>query len=253
MPLKISAIIITKNEEHRIQGCLDSLEWADEIIVVDSGSTDRTKEICCRYAKVKFYEYQWPGFGIQKNRALDHASGEWIFSIDADERVSTELANEIISTVKSPAYDGYILKRKNFYRGQWIKNCGWWPDKILRLFKKDSGRFNERLVHESIQLAGPIGELNHPIEHCSFNSASDFISKADSYSTLGARQMLQKNKKSGAADAIIHAAATFIKVLVIRRGFMDGRAGLLIAFSNAAGVFYRYIKCAEMQNDSKKL
>jgi len=248
MTTVISAIVITKNEEQRIEACLSSLQWADEIIVVDSGSTDRTRELCEQNDKVKFYERPWDGFGIQKNRALDLASGEWIFSIDADETASPELADEILSTVKQALYDGYILKRKNFYRGQWIKHCGWWPDPIIRLFRKDKGRFNDRLVHESVEIQGLAGELQNPIEHHSFHSVSDFIHKADSYSTLGARQMKLQNRNVTTLDACTHALATFIKVYFLKGGILEGRAGLLIAVSNAGGVFYRYIKCLELTN-----
>lgn len=248
MTIAISAILITKNEEVRIEACLASLGWADEIIVVDSGSIDRTRDLCERNGKVKFFEMPWEGFGIQKNRALDQASGEWIFSIDADEIVSHELAEEILITVQQASYDGYVLKRKNFYRGKWIKHSGWWPDKILRLFRRGKGRFNDRLVHESVEVQGAIGELLNSIEHHSFQSVSDFIRKTDSYSTLGAQQMKFKNRNITTLDACTHAFATFIKVYFLKGGILDGRAGMLIAASNAAGVFYRYIKYMELQD-----
>ncbi len=248
MTITISAILITKNEELRIDACLSSLEWADEIIVVDSGSSDRTRELCERQSRVKFFELPWEGFGIQKNRALDRASGEWIFSIDADEIVSPELAGEILDTVRHASYDGYVLKRKNYYRGQWIRHCGWWPDPIVRLFRKNKGRFNDRLVHESVEIQGMTGELKNPIEHHSFQTAADFIRKADSYSTLGAQQMKLQNRSISALDACTHAFATFIKVYFLKGGIFDGRAGLLIAVSNSIGVFYRYIKYLELHD-----
>lgn len=250
MTIAISAILITKNEEQRIQSCLASLEWADEIIVVDSGSTDRTREFCERNSKVKFYELPWEGFGIQKNRALERASGEWVFSIDADEIVTAELANEIRSIIQNSHYDGYLLKRKNFYRGQWIRHSGWWPDTILRLFRRGKGLFNNRLVHESIEVQGELGELENPVEHHSFRTVSDFIRKADGYSSLGARQMRANNRTATALSACTHTFATFFKVYILKKGILDGQAGLLIAVSNAMGVFYRYMKCIELQSDA---
>ncbi len=248
MSVTISAIVITKNEEQRIGACLDSLAWVDEIVVVDSGSTDRTRQICEAHPRVSFFEMSWEGFGTQKNRALDRATGEWVFSLDADEIVPPELAEEIRRTLVAPVCAGYLVRRKNFYRGQWIRRCGWWPDEILRLFRRDKGRFNDRLVHESVEVAGPIGALQGAIEHRSFRSVSDFIAKADSYSTLGARQMREKGRRATPVGAVTHALATFFKVYLLKRGFLDGGAGLLIASSNAAGVFYRYMKCWELQS-----
>lgn len=247
MSVAVSAIVITKNEEQRIAACLASLDFADEIIVVDSGSTDHTREICEQNSRVVFYELPWEGFGIQKNRALERASGEWVFSLDADETVPPELAAEIRLVVSGSPHDGYLVRRKNFYRGQWIRHCGWWPDEILRLFRRERGRFNDRLVHESVEVQGSIGRLRHPIEHYSFGSVSDFISKADSYSTLGARLMSDRGRRVSAAGACLHAVATFFKVFFLKGGVLDGRAGLLIAVSNATGVFYRYMKCLELQ------
>jgi len=245
----LSVILITKDEEAVIEGCLDSLSWADEIVVVDSGSTDRTRELCEKNSKVRFFYAPWEGFGKQKNRALDKANGEWIFSIDADERVTKELADEIMSVVAHPDCDGYTVRRKNFYRGQWIRHSGWWPDRILRLFRKDSGRFSDRLVHESVELSGRARDLDGCIEHHSFEKASDFIMKTDSYSTLGARMMLEKGKSSSGLNALFRSGLTFFKVLILKRGILDGRAGIVIAVSNAMGVFYRHIKCLELQQD----
>ncbi len=247
--MKISATIITRNEEHTIAGCLASLDFADEIIVVDSGSTDRTREICELNPKVRFHVYPWEGFGIQKNNALDLATGEWIFSIDADETVTPELAAEIRRTVQKPACDGYTVKRKNFYRGRWVRHSGWWPDRILRLFRKGRGRFSDRLVHESVVLDGHPGHLENCIEHRSFRNVGDFFRKGESYSTLGARVMLERGETTSAMNALFRSGLTFFKTLVIKRGFLDGSTGVLIAFSNATGVFYRHMKCLELQSE----
>ncbi len=249
MVATISAIVITKNEEQRIGACLTSLNWVDEIVVVDSGSTDQTREICKKNSKVVFYEQPWEGFGIQKNRALERASSEWVISIDADEIIPAELAFEIRQTIQNPSYDGYTVKRKNFYRNQWIQHSGWWPDKVLRLFRKDKGRFSDRLVHESVELNGQRGCLTGFIEHHSYNCVSDFIHKTDSYSHLGARVMFEHGKRTSAGKAFVRSIITFVKTYLLKGGILDGTAGILIAVSNAAGVFYRHMKCVELQQD----
>uniref|UniRef100_A0A831U0J5 Glycosyltransferase family 2 protein n=1 Tax=Geobacter metallireducens TaxID=28232 RepID=A0A831U0J5_GEOME len=243
----ISVIMIVYNEESVIAATLESVLWADEIVVVDSGSTDRTPEICRSFPKVRFIYQPWDGFGKQKNFALKHASNPWVFSLDADESVSPALAAEIRRVINSAACDGYVVKRKNFYGAQWIRHSGWWPDEVLRLFRRNAGRFSDRPVHESVELTGKVGRLENPIEHRSFHSVADFIKKADSYSTLGAELMCQKGYRSSATKAFTHGVYTFFKTYILRLGFLDGRAGLLIAASNAAGVFYRYMKALEMQ------
>lgn len=243
----ISAIIITKNEEQRIGRCLESLFWADEIIVVDSGSADRTRNICESYPSVRFVEHPWGGFGRQKNYALQCALGKWVFSIDADEVVSPELATEIMATLEHPACAGYLVPRKNFYRGQWVRHSGWWPDPVLRLFRRDKGRFSDRSVHETVELDGRPGRLDGCLEHHSFSGIADFLRKADSYSSLGADVMLQQGKRSSVVLALVKSAATFFKTFVLKRGFLDGYVGVLISFSNAVGVFYRYMKCLELK------
>jgi len=248
--MMLSAIIITRDEERNIADCLASLDFADEIIVVDSGSTDRTREICEQHPKVRFYEYLWEGFGVQKNRALDLAAGEWIFSIDADEIVTADLAAEIRRIVQNPTGNGYTMKRKTFYRGRWVRHSGWWPDRVLRLFRKGHGRFSDRLVHETVVLDGAPGHLEQCIEHHSFRNAGDFFRKGDSYSTLGARVMFESGKRTSAKNALFRSGLTFFRTLVLKRGFLDGSTGVLIAFSNATGVFYRHMKCLELQQDA---
>jgi len=248
--VKISAIIITRNEEKNIANCLASLYFADEIIVVDSGSTDRTEEICRAFPAVRFFHHPWKGYGPQKNAALALASHNWVFSLDADEIVTPELAEEILAAVGSDMpYVGYRLRRKNMYRRQWIRHSGWWPDEILRLFRRDAGRFNDRVVHESVEVDGPVGFLKGVIEHHSFNAPEDFLVKAQRYSVLGASQMKRQGKKGGAVRAVVRAVSAFIKSYILKLGCLDGRAGLLIAVSNAVGVFYRIMKLSELHED----
>lgn len=248
--MKISAIIITLNEEKNIANCLASLEFADEIIVVDSGSVDHTEEICRANPRVRFFNQEWLGYGQQKNSALERAANQWILSLDADELVTPELAAEIRDVVMDSRCDGYTVRRKNFYRGQWVRHSGWWPDPVLRLFRKDKGVFSDRVVHESVELNGQTGHLNGCLEHHSFSCVSDFLRKADGYSSLGAQMMQKQEKHASVFFALLKSAATFFKTLLLKRGFLDGYPGVLIAYSNAAGVFYRCIKLIELQQAS---
>jgi len=248
--MKISVTIITLNEEKVIAACLASVAWAEEIIVVDSGSSDRTEEICRSFAKVRFMHQDWLGYGPQKNFAVAQATHQWILSLDADETVSPELKEEILRELhSSPRYAGYRIGRKNLYRGHWIRHSGWWPDEIIRLFRKDAGQFNNRIVHESVEVAGPVGSFSGTIEHRSFHGPEDFLEKARRYAIPGAVQMQAAGKQGSAPRAIIKALATFIKSYFLKRGFLDGRAGLLIAVSGAVGVFYRVMKLAELNEE----
>lgn len=247
--MKVSAAVITFNEERNIGNCLASLSFADEIVVLDSGSTDKTEEICRSFPKVKFFHQPWLGYGKQKNRAVDLASFDWIFSLDADETVTSELSDDIRLTLQTPRYDGYTVRRKNFYRGKWVRHSGWWPDRTLRLFNKGRGRFSDRPLHESVVLEGEVGHLNSCIEHFSFSCVREFIYKGDQYSTLGAQMMLDEGKTTSAANALLRSFAAFVKTYLIKRGILDGTVGALIAFSNAMGVFYRHIKCLELQSE----
>ena len=242
----LSVVIITLNEEPKIKDCLESVAWADEIIVVDSFSKDNTVEIAGNYTD-KIYQREFTGFGEQKNFALSKASGDWILSIDADERVTSELQEEIKRTLANPRACGYYMPRKSYFSNKWIKHCGWWPDYLLRLFRKDCGHFSDRAVHEALQVDGPTVKLKNPLEHYPFFSISDLIKKADTYSTLGAKVMVAEGKSSSSCHALTHSTLSFLKMYFLRLGILDGWRGLAIAFSNAVGVFYRYMKCVEMK------
>lgn len=243
----ISAIIITKNEEKNIARCLDSLKWVNEIVVVDSGSTDATESICKSYDNLRFFSVSWHGFGAQKNIALDHATGDWILSVDADEVVTPRLVEEILATINDAfSNDGYYIKRKNFFRDKWVKHCGWWPDRVLRLFRRGKGCFSEVLVHESIVMSGQTGCLSEPMLHFSYDRLSQFLEKAEKYSTLGAALMYEKGKKTSLMGAIVHSIAAFLKTYLFRLGVLDGSVGFVIAFSSSVYVFFRYMKLVEL-------
>jgi len=242
----LSVVIITLNEEAKIRDCLESVKWADEIIVVDSCSQDKTVEVAREYTS-KVYQREFTGFGEQKNFALSKAKGDWILSIDADEGVSPELQGEIERTLDNPKACGYYVPRKSYFASKWIKHCGWWPDYILRLFRRDCGRFSDRLVHEGVKVNGQTARLKNPLEHHPFSSVSDLIKKADEYSALGAEAMIAEGRSCSASHAFTHSTFAFVKTYFLKMGILDGWMGLVIAYSNAAGVFYRYMKCIEIK------
>lgn len=242
----ISIIIITKNEAHHIDSCLKSAAWADEIIVLDSGSTDGTIAKCKKYTS-HVYETDWPGFGPQKQRALDKAQGEWIFSIDADELITPELKCEIIQTIKSSELAGYKVPRLSTFCGKEIHHSGWWPDYTIRLFRKNSGHFSLVPVHEKVHIDGPIGKLRNPLLHDTYETIEEAINKMNQYSSLSAKMLFDSSKTSSIGKALIKACWTFIRTYLIRAGFLDGRQGLMLAIVNAEGTYYKYIKLLELQ------
>ena len=241
---RISATIITLNEEKNIRGCLESLSWADEIVVLDSESNDGTVEIARDFTDKVFVE-PWTGQGAHKNRAIDLAQGPWIFSIDADERATPALANELRDAADRGTHHAYALRRKNIYRGQWIRHSGWWPDWVTRLFRKDEARFNDRVIHEALALEGPVGRLEEPLLHHSFRNVGDFIERASRYAEHLAEMMYRQGKRASILTALSHASFECLNTYLFRRGFLDGGAGVLIAVSNGVGTFYKYMMLRE--------
>lgn len=242
----VSAILITKNEEENVRDCLASLVFADEIVVVDSGSTDRTEEICRRDPRVRWFPEEWKGFGSQKNSALDKAAGPWIFSIDADERATPELADEISSMDLSfIPEDGFRIARRSFFGGRWVRHCGWYPDSTVRFFRKDRCRFKEREVHETVRCAGPVGRLSGELLHFTYRDTFDYVSRMNRYSTLAARQMRKEGRSVSAADLVLRPLGAFLRAFVLRRGFLDGTLGLKISVLQGFYTFYKYTKAWE--------
>ena len=237
---RISVTLITLNEEKNICECLQSLSWADEIVVLDSQSDDRTVEFARRYTDRVFIE-PWSGQGTHKNRAIDLAQGPWIFSIDADERVPPELAREIRDVVNRASSDAFAFRRKNMYRGQWIRHSGWWPDWVTRLFRKGKARFNDEVIHDTLEAKGPVGKLEEPLIHHSFENASSFLERAHRYSAHQAEMMHRNGRRASLLTAFSHASFECLNTYIFRRGFLDGSAGLLIAISNGIGTFYKYM------------
>jgi glycosyltransferase involved in cell wall biosynthesis len=240
---KLSVIIITKNEADNIRACLDSVSWADEITVVDSGSSDDTVNICRAMGAQVHITADWPGFGMQKNRALSHATGEWVLSLDADERVTAGLRSEIESALNDPhGHDAFRIPRLSSFCGRYMRHSGWYPDYVTRLFQRGAARFSDDLVHESLIVNGRVGKLHQPLLHETFHDLEELLTKINQYSTAGARMLSEKGKSATLKKAVSHAAWAFFRTYILRVGFLDGREGFMVAVSTAESTYYRYVK-----------
>jgi glycosyltransferase involved in cell wall biosynthesis len=231
---KLSVVIITKNEEKFIAGAVESAIFADEVLVVDSGSTDNT----CNIAKgigARVVQQDWLGFGAQKNKAVELAKNDWVFVLDADERFTSELQSEVLITLKNPIADGYMVARLNRFFGKNIKTCGLYPDYSIRFFNKNQGKFNNVLVHESVQIKGNTTKLKNHMIHLAYETVDEFIIKQNKYATL-------HHKKKNRLKALISPPWTFFKLYFIKLGFLDGWHGFVIAKLYAQYSFWKYIK-----------
>lgn len=238
---RLSLIVITKNEEANIRRCLASVPFADEIVVVDSASTDRTVEVARSLGAKVLQPEDWPGFGPQKQRALDHASGKWILSLDADEWIGPELAEEIRTVIADPeSADAWRMPRRNRFCGEIVRHGGWWPDHVLRLFRKSKARFSEDRVHESVIADGAVATLKNPIEHDTIVSLEDAREKAARYGAIAARQLAERGRQGSAAKAALRAAAAYLRAFVFRLGFLEGRLGHRVARYQAAYTYKKW-------------
>jgi glycosyltransferase involved in cell wall biosynthesis len=237
----LSAIVITHNEASNIGDCLDGLSFCDERIVVDCGSTDRTVEIARQKgARVEFNE--WCGFGPQKNFALSLAKGTWVLSLDADERVTPELAAEIKSVVVDASADGWECLRLSTFCGRQMRHSGWYPDYVLRLFRRGSAAFDDAIVHERVICSGSVKRLHHSLVHHPVLRLEDSLSKLDRYSTAKARMIVESGRKVGFFTGIGHGMFSFLRSYILRAGFLDGAEGFLLAVVNAENSYYPYMK-----------
>ncbi|EKD78187.1 MAG: Lipopolysaccharide core biosynthesis glycosyltransferase [uncultured bacterium] len=250
MKPSLSVILITKNNEKTIEKCLESVKWADEIVVLDSGSTDRTLSLCTKYT-TKIIQTDWPGFGPQKNRAIDKATGDWIFSIDSDEWLSDASRDEIIATINNPTATVFQMPRLNQYCGQWIRHGDVGKDKVIRLFKRGAARFNDNLVHEKLQTDIHIGILKNSLLHNSYDSLDALLQRINYYTTLSAQSRFKQNKKTNFAKAIFSAWWAFTKSYFFRAGFLDGKMGFIVSLSSAESSFYRHVKLMELQKHAR--
>ncbi|MFA6282831.1 MAG: glycosyltransferase family 2 protein [Desulfurivibrionaceae bacterium] len=249
--LPLSVAIITKNEEDRLPGCLASVSFADEVVVVDSGSTDRTVEIAREFGAV-VYDELWQGFGRQKQLAIDRCRHDWVLVLDADERVGAEAQAEIREALATGTSVAYSLPRKNYFCGRWLRHAGWWPDRVVRLFKKNFARMSERPVHESLEVHGPVGALRHPLIHYANKGLEQTLNKVNQYSSAGADELFAQGKTASAAKALLRAAWAFFHGYILRGGFLDRGEGLVMAVSDFMNVFFKYAKLRELRKQKEK-
>ena len=240
--LGLSVVIITKNEARNIAACLASVRFADEIIVLDSDSTDGTVEIARGLGATVHQSESWPGFGPQKNRALDLATQQWVLAIDADEQVTPALREEIIATLKNPQFDAYEIPRLSEFCGKPIHHSGWYPDYVLRLFRREVGRFNDVAVHERVVTTKSIGRLSNYFLHFPFENLDKVVEKINRYPGAAAQAMADQGVRAGVLSATGHCVWTFVRIYLLRRGFLDGRHGFVLAVTAAFGSFLRYSK-----------
>ena len=248
---KVSVTIITLNEAEHIGAAIDSARWADEIIVVDSNSRDATSDIA-RSKGATVLSREWSGYVDQKNYAAERASNDWIFSLDADERITPALAEEIRSVLSSePTARGYRVPRVTYHLGRWVRTTDFYPDPQMRLYDRRAGRFQGRYVHESVGVDGPVGRLHHELEHYSFRDLRDQLDRINHYTTLAARQMHEAGRRAGPLDLALHPPAAFLRNYVLRRGILDGTPGFTISLMNAYSVFLKFAKLWELQRSRK--
>jgi glycosyltransferase involved in cell wall biosynthesis len=240
----LSVIVITRDEEANIADCLASVAFASEIVVVDSGSADRTVELA-RAAGAKVITTQdWPGFGPQKNRALAQATKSWVLSIDADERVTPALREEIVAAIGDSAsrFDAWEMPRRSSFCGQYMSHSGWYPDRVTRLFRRERARFSDDLVHERVVVDGPVGRLRSDLLHSTYPDLETMLVKLDRYSSASARAMHERGARTSVAGAVLRGLWAFIRTYVLRLGFLDGRMGFVLALSIAETTYYKYLK-----------
>lgn len=245
----ISAVVIAYNDEPNMEVCLQSVTWADEIIVVDSFSTDRTEAISKQFTD-KVFQHAFHGFGRLRNEAIAHAAHEWIFSLDTDERATPQLRDEVRRTLDTgPSSDAYFVPRQNYFLGRWIKHCGWYPDyRQPQLFRKGRLRYRDELVHESFDLEGRLGYLTSPALQYPFRDIDHYLAKQDRYSDLMARRMLEQDRRFSPHQLLTHPCFTFFKMYLGRRGCLDGVPGLILSGLYAYYTFIKYARFWELRS-----
>ena len=243
----LSVAIITKNEENNIRSCLQSVSFAGQIVIVDSGSSDATLAIANEFG-CDIYQEKWMGFGRQKQMAIDRCRQPWVLVLDADERIppeTSEIMQQIV-TSPNPKAAGFFFPRKNYFQGRWIRHAGWWPDPVLRLFRRKAGRMTDAAVHEAVEVQGQTEHLSVFIEHYTDSRLEKILQKIDKYSTLGAQEAFLAGKISSPQGAFFRAAFTFFQDYFLRLGILDGRQGLTLAVTDSINKFFKYAKLSEM-------
>jgi glycosyltransferase involved in cell wall biosynthesis len=238
----VSVTLITFNEEAHIRDALESVRWADEIVVIDSFSTDATVEICREFTDY-VYRIPWQDYVAQKNTATEKTTHKWVLNLDADERVSPELAQEIQEALREPPrVIGFYCPRITYYLGDWIRHCGWYPDYKLRLFHKDSGHWVGQALHEKVEARGPTARFRHPLYHYSYRDISDHLQRINKYTTIAAEH---KQRQINGAEIFGRTLFTFFKKYIVKQGFRDGTRGLIVSLLSAFTVTLKYAKAWE--------
>ncbi len=247
---KVSALVIAYNEEPNIRACLETLTWADEIVLVDSFSTDATEKIAREFTE-KVYQHEFRGFGRLRNEALTHTSHEWVFSLDTDERATPEVRDEIRRVLKDePDADAYFVPRRNYFLGRWIRHSGWYPDyRQPQLFRKGRMRYREDLVHEGFELDGRTGYLKEHVLQYPFRDIDHYLAKMDRYSDLMAQRLAQQGRRFRTHQLVTHPLFTFVKMYLARAGFLDAMPGLILSGLYAYYTFIKYAKLWELRSN----
>ncbi len=250
----LSVITLTKNEEHNITECLSGVRWADELIVIDSGSVDRTVEKARAFTD-KVLASEWKGYGATKNDGLKHAKGDWVLWLDADERVPPGLADEIRSVIASSEHRvaAYSVARRAFFLGKWIRHSGWYPGRVVRLFRRDRGSFSASHVHEHLEINGETGALNNDLLHYTDPNLYHYFAKFNTYTSLAAKDLLERGESFSTGDVLFRPAFMFVKMFLFRRGFLDGMHGFLLALCSSAYVFVKYAKLWEISRRKEQV
>jgi len=228
----LTVVIVAKNEARNIAECVASASFADEVVVLDSGSSDRTAALAAA-AGAKVVQTDWPGYGPQVARGFRLATSAWVLSVDADERITDALRTEVLAAIRSPEFDGYRIPRLSEFCGRFIHHSGWRPDHTLRLGKRALSGFTDHFLHAHMMVEGSVGELKHDLIHFSYPDVHDVLEKLDRYSTGHARDMHAVGKSSTVGKAVMHGFFAFVRTYVLRRGFLDGSHGLMLAIYNA--------------------
>ncbi|MGH7783004.1 MAG: glycosyltransferase family 2 protein [Candidatus Binatia bacterium] len=252
-PSTISAIVVCFNEEENIGRCLNSIKWCDEIVVVDSYSTDGTVEICRRFTDIVI-QRKWTGYRDQKEFAHSQATKDWVLLVDSDEEVTPELQKEIQQavTVQGASCSGYLLPRLAFYLERWWRRGGWYPDYDIRLFRRDKARWGGSDPHEKIIVDGPVRRLTHPLLHYSYRNIEDHIQRINRFTSISSRELCKEKKRWRLVDAMTRPAWRFFRSYVLKRGFMEGFAGFHVAVTAAVYVFLKYAKLWELELEERK-
>lgn len=248
----LSVTIITKNEEQNIERCLKSVQWVDEIIVVDAMSTDKTVALS-KNLHAKVIPKEWMGFAEQKEFALHQATNDWVLSLDADEEVTEELKSEIQKIIQlENSFDGYEIPRKSFFLGKWIRYGGWYPGYQLRLFKRSKATMNHRPVHEGFLVEGNVGKLRFPLNHYTYHSLHHYLEKMNDYSSLDVMNKLANGRRIRWYNFILNPTSLFLRMFISLKGYNDGFHGFLLAYYSAFSTLALYAKCWEYQTAKSK-